>query len=132
MIGLDTNILVRYIVRDDLEQAKLASSYIRKCGDNETLIFISNVVLCELVWVIDVIYKYEKHQIIDTIEKILRTSQFVFEDISSAWQALNTYKKSKADFADALIGSTNKSAGCEKTITFDKTAAKLTEFELLQ
>jgi predicted nucleic-acid-binding protein len=132
MIGLDTNILVRYIVRDDLAQAKIADSYIHKCRDNDIELFISNVVLCELIWVLDISYEYEKNQIINTIEKILRTSQFTVEDAQSSWQALATYKKSSADFSDAMIGFINKSAGCKKTITFDKTAAKLAEFEIIK
>ncbi len=132
MIGLDTNIILRYIVRDDLAQVKIVDSYIEKCCDNDVTLFISNIVLCELVWVLDISYKCEKNQIIRTIEKILQTSQFIFEDRQSAWQALSAYKKSRADFADALIGFTNKSSGCKETITFDKIAAKLPEFKLLQ
>lgn len=131
MIGLDTNILVRYIVRDNLEQAKIASSYIREAYNNHTELFINNIVLCELIWVLDVAYKYEKNQIISTIEKILHTSGFIIENADAAWLALTAYKKSKADFANVLIGITNKLAGCNKTATFDKLAGKLPEFELI-
>jgi predicted nucleic-acid-binding protein len=132
MIGLDTNILVRYIVRDDLAQAKIARSYMQKCCDNDIQLFINNIVICELIWVLEVSYEYEKNQIINVIEQILRTRQFAIEDAQSAWQALAAYKKTNVDLSDTLLGFTNKLAGCTKTATFDKKAAKLLEFELLQ
>lgn len=132
MIGLDTNLLIRYIVRDDLSQTRIADRYIDNLSKNDVSLFLNNIVLCELVWVLEITYEYNKTQIISIIEKILETSEFEFEDTNAIWLALSAYKKSKSGFADALIGIINKLAGCTKTATFDKKAAKLLEFELLQ
>ena len=131
MIGLDTNILIRYIVRDDLAQVRIADNYIDKLSKNEVSLFLNNIVLCELAWVLEITYEYNKDQITSVIEKILETSQFAFEDKDIIWLAISAYKKSKSGFADALIGTINKLAGCKKTATFDKKATKLAEFELL-
>lgn len=132
MIGLDTNLLVRYIIRDDLSQTSAADSYIDKLSEDDVSLFINNIVICELVWVLEYTYEYNKTQIVSVIEKILETSQFTFENADAIWFAISAYKKSKSGFADALIGVTNKLAGCTKTATFDRNATKLAEFELLQ
>jgi len=131
MIGLDTNILLRYFTQDDEKQSEIANFYIEEQCSEENQAFINSIVFCELVWVLEVAYKYEKTQIADVLEKILQTSQFVVEDTGAAWNALSSYKKSKADFSDALLAEINKNAGCKKTFTFDKRASKLPEFELL-
>ncbi len=131
MIGLDTNLLVRYIVRDDTRQAQLASSYIKKKRDDGVSMFINHIVLCEIVWVLESTYEYSKTQIVNVLEKILDISQFSIPDVDSVVLALSAYKNSKVGFSDALIGTTNKMEGCVKTATFDKYAGKLPDFELL-
>ncbi len=131
MIGLDTNLLIRYIVRDDLSQTRIADRCIDTHSKDGVSLFLNNIVLCELVWVLEVTYKYDKIQIVSILEKILETRQFTFEDKDAIWLAISGYKKSKSGFADALIGIINKISGCKKTATFDKNAAKLSEFELL-
>ncbi len=131
MNGLDTNILVRYLIQDDEAQAKTANLYIKKHCTDDSPAFINRIVLCELVWVLESAYKYEKKQIFMVLEKILQTSQFVVEDSGSAWHALADYKKTNVDFSDSLIGAVNKLAGCKKTATFDKQAGKLPDFEFI-
>lgn len=131
MKALDTNVLVRYLVQDDAVQAHAASAYIAKYCTRSQPAFINRIVLCELVWVLESAYGYEKRQIGEVIEKMLQTSQFVVEDLEAAWLALEAYNTTNADFADALIGKINKAAGCSATATFDKKAGKLSEFELI-
>ncbi|MEZ5691416.1 MAG: type II toxin-antitoxin system VapC family toxin [Rickettsiales bacterium] len=131
MIGLDTNLLIRYIIRDDLTQTRAADRYIDSLSEDGISLFLNNIVLCELVRVLEVTYEYNKIQVVSVIEKILSTSQFLFEDTNAIWIAISAYKKSKSGFADSLIGTINKLSGCEKTATFDKKAAKLPDFELL-
>lgn len=132
MIGLDTNILVRYFTQDDDAQIEVVNDYIEELCTHHNSIFINTIVLCELIWVLETAYKYKKSQIANVIEQILHTSQFSFQNPEIIMQALMEYKRTAADFSDALIGISNKFAGSTKTLTFDKKASKLTGFELLK
>lgn len=132
MIGLDTNVLVRYLVQDDIAQSKVATSFIEEKLSAEEPGFISLVVLCEIVWVLDGCYHLKNTQISSILETLLATKQLIVEQTNIAWAALKKFRSSKADFADAVIGQISKQQGCNKTVTFDKAAAKLEEFFLLK
>lgn len=131
MNGVDTNILVRYLVQDDPEQSRLATQLIEKRCSVDSPVFISGIVLCELVWVLETAYEYEKEVIVPVLEKILRTRQFHIHESQIAWHALEGYKKNGADFSDHYIGHLNIHHGCKSTFTFDKKASKLSEFKHL-
>lgn len=131
MIGLDTNVLVRYLVKDDPAQARIASQVISRDCTRESPGFINRIVLCEVVWVLETAYGYPKETIAGVLEKLFRTSQLQVEDVQTAWSAFRSYQKGKADFADCLLGTVNRQHGCERTVTFDQQAGKLDEFELL-
>jgi len=120
MKGLDTNVLVRYLVRDDKKQAETASAFIQEAVDSGELIFINIVVLCELIWVLESAYGFHRTEIADVCEKILKTRQFEIESKEIVRGAINDYKKGKADFADYLIGRVNRMKGCDSTATFDR------------
>ncbi|MBI3603769.1 MAG: type II toxin-antitoxin system VapC family toxin [Nitrospirae bacterium] len=131
MIGLDTNVIVRYLVQDDPGQSRKASQLIARECTKEHPGFINRIVLCELVWVLESAYGYSKETIAGVLEKVLRTSQFQVEDIQAVWTAFRLYQKGKADFADCLLGTLNRHRGCERTVTFDQQAGKLEGFEVL-
>ncbi len=131
MIGLDTNVLVRYLVQDDPGQSRKATQVIAKQCTRDDPGFINRIVLCELVWVLESAYGYSKETIVTVLEKLLRTGQLKIEDTQSAWTAFRMYQKGKADFADCLLGSANRFDGCNETVTFDQTASKLEDFRLL-
>lgn len=131
MKGLDTNVLVRYLVQDDLEQWRLADDYIKRAKvENETC-FINNIVLCELVWVLKTSYKLSRDEIIGILETILRTDAFDFEDREAAKKSIQQMKLGKADFSDYLINQINQQAGCAETVTFDAKLQKLAGIRLL-
>ncbi|MEL7039453.1 MAG: type II toxin-antitoxin system VapC family toxin [Cyanobacteria bacterium J06592_8] len=116
MIGLDTNILVRYLTRDDEHQWQQASELIQQ---NQPC-FIANIVLCELVWVLrGTNYRFQKDEIINVLEAMLHSAAFEFENRSVVDQALQRYKQGKADFSDYLIGATSRQAGCTEIASFD-------------
>ena len=117
MIGLDTNVLVRYLTKDDEAQWKQAEEIISHAES----CFISNIVLCELVWVLrGKPYKYSQSEILRIIELLLQSSKLNFANRTVIYQALRLNKLGKADFADYLIGAVNHSHECDLTVTFDQ------------
>ena len=131
MKALDTNVLVRYLVQDDPAQGRKAAAYIERAASEGEQILISNIVLCETVWVLDAAYAYAKFLIESALEKILQTGMFRFEAKDVVFAAFGEYKNSKVDFADCLIGRVHASLGSEPTATFDTALKKLSTFEIL-
>jgi predicted nucleic-acid-binding protein len=129
--GVDTNVLIRFIVRDDADQAAAADRFLeRECSRDEPCL-INRIVLCELVWMLDRGYRYRRGPIAGVIDKILRTEELRVENAAEAWAALQAYRDGRADFADGLIGRTNRALGCAATATFDRAASRMEEFRLL-
>jgi len=122
MIGIDTNVLVRFIVQDDEKQAAIASEWIESCSV-ETPGWISVIVLCETVWVLSRAYAYDKSTVQSVLQRIFLACELEVEQQEHAWSALRDFAQGSADFSDYLIVHMNKSAGCEYTITFDKKAS---------
>lgn len=116
MIGLDTNILIRYLTQDDEQQWQQAVTLIQQNQPG----FIANIVLCELVWVLrGGNYGFSKDEIIHTLETMLHSAAFEFESRSNVDQALQRYKEGRADFSDYLIGVIARQVGCTETVSFD-------------
>lgn len=130
MIGIDTNILVRYLTQDDIDQAQVVDQIFNTYATSSNSIFINNIVICELIWVLERGYKYTKEIITKAIKQILSTEEFAFENQELLWLALNHYSQNKLDFSDALIGVLNKKSGCAYTLTFDQSAVKSPDFML--
>jgi predicted nucleic-acid-binding protein len=131
MIGLDTNVLVRYIMQDDPKQSLKASKLIESLGEPDRG-YIGLVAVVELVWVLSSCYDLSREQLALALEAMLRTKQFVVEHADQVVRALRLFKASKADFADCLIERSASHAGCERTVTFDVGAAKHAGMTLIQ
>jgi predicted nucleic-acid-binding protein len=132
MIGIDTNILVRYLTNDNPEQCSQVGSLFAKYSGHESSIFINNVVLCELVWVLDRGYKYTSEQISMALKLILQTPEFVFDNHKLLTKAVIEYERSRtADLSDIIISLANQQAGCNDTYSFDQAAIKLGYFTSL-
>ncbi len=132
MIGLDTNVLIRYLVQDDRKQATQATSFIERYCTDDNPGFIGQIVLCELAWVLESNYNQTREQITDVIEQLLQVAQLDVMEPDVVWRALNDYKHSNADFPDHLLARINQAGGCEVTVTFDKKAARFAPFQLLK
>ena len=132
MIGIDTNVLVRYIVQDDPRQSRSATRFIESSCTNDTQGLISHIVLCEFVWVLATAYGYERRDIVRVLEQLLRIAQFRIVDPQIVWRAFRDYRDHGADFSDHLIGRLHAALGCERTVTFDRAAAAADGFELLR
>ena len=131
MIGIDTNILIHYLTGDDKVQSIKAIELIEKYSGKENSIFINNIVICELVWVLEKGYKYSKEQIILVLKEIFSTVEFSFKNQQVLWLSVLEYENYKTDFPDILIGKLNIFNGCNYTVTFDKVASELTIFNNL-
>lgn len=131
MIAVDTNILVRYITNDVKDQSILATKLLDSYIGKEKSVFINNIVLCELVWVLVRGYKYQKEQIIKTLKLLLSAIEFEFEHHELAFLAVIEYEKAEADFSDILIGLINHYRTCSTTYSFDQNALKLKYFKKL-
>lgn len=117
MIGLDTNILVRYLTKDDETQWAQACEII----ETEEQCFVANIVLCELVWVLrGKPYQFSREEIANTLDLILQCAVFELENRSVVYQALQRFKRGNADFSDYLIGAIAQQYSCRTTVTFDK------------
>lgn len=128
MIGLDTNIIVRLLVRDDPDQTEQARRFIDNRCTPESPGFINSVVLAEVVWVLDRVYRFPRRQIAAAIESLLMGQDRIVEYHDDVQAALAEYRSSNIDFIDAVIGRINLARGCEATATFDRKAAKLKGF----
>ncbi|MDJ0615480.1 MAG: type II toxin-antitoxin system VapC family toxin [Calothrix sp. MO_192.B10] len=127
MIGVDTNVLVRYLTKDDEQQWEKAVEIIK--GGEQC--FIVNIVLCELVWVLrGKPYQFSKEEISNTIELMLQCPVFELENRSVVYQALQRFKQGRADFSDYLIGAVAQQSGCSSTATFDRKLRSEKGFDL--
>ena len=124
MIGIDTNVLVRYIAQDDPTQSKRASRLIEHECSAASPGFISLIVLVELVWVSESCYDASHDEVTEIVRRILSTRQLVVQNAEVAWKALRLFESGKADFADYLVERIAAAAGCSGVVTFDKAAAK--------
>ena len=132
MIGLDTNVIIRYLAQDDARQAAVATRLIEGSLSAETRGFISIVTLAEVVWVMASNYRAARTAIADIVEGLLTAPQLMVEKADVMWRALRSYRTSKADFSDAVIVELGTDAGCSKTVTFDRNAAAHPGFEALR
>ena len=123
MIGLDTNVLVRYLVKDHPSQALAAKQVIDSLSSSEPG-WISHVVLAELVWTLKKTYQLEKNRIVVVIEGLLASKDVLIEEAEQVQQALLLFRNSRTGFADCLLSVCAKAAGCLKVVTFDKKAAR--------
>jgi len=123
MIGLDTNLVVRFLVQDDEAQAALASEVFASLSADHPG-FIGSVVLTETSWVLAKAYKASREDIAGAIEGLLRSEEIIIENTEAAYRALAVYREGRTiDFADALIAETARLAGASETLTLDRRAA---------
>ncbi len=130
MIGLDTNVLVRFFSKDDQVQCQRAEEFLQDLSPVEPG-FVSLVSLVELVWVLRSQYRLTKAQIIVCIETLLNSPELVLESQAAVAQSLRRFASAKADFADCLIERSCHAGGCRETVTFDAAASRFAGMRLL-
>jgi len=123
VIGLDTNVMVRYIMQDDIKQSPLATRMVESLTA-ESPGFLPLVAIVELAWALSSAYELNRSQMIEAFEALLRTKELVVERGETVWKGLRLLQRSGGDFADCLIACSAETAGCAKTMTFDRGAAR--------
>ena len=131
MIGLDTNVLIRFLVRDDEEQFERGRKLIRRQAQDGQPVRIGLLVLLETERVLRSRYKLKKDEILSAFSDLLSAVDMSFEDEPSIEEALFVWKDSPAQFADSLIGARHRALGCTAIATFDGDAVKLPAFMAL-
>ena len=123
MIGLDTNVLVRYIMQDDARQSALAVRLVESLSV-ESPGFVTLVSVVELAWVLSSAYGLDREHVVQAFESLLRSKEITVERAEIIWKALRVFQSGNADFADCLIERAASAAGCDRTMTFDRGAVK--------
>ena len=123
MIGLDTNVLARYIMQDDSRQSPMATRLVESLSPQAPG-FVPLVVVVELAWVLSSAYDLDRAQLVKAFDALLRTKEIVVDRAETVWKALRVFQSANADFADCLIERSASAAGCDQTMTFDRGAVK--------
>lgn len=120
MIALDTNVLVRFIVEDDQRQSAAAARLVDRSISREEPLFVAQIVLCELVWVLSHAYRFSRDEIAGVLHQLRRAAQLSIEGQDEVRRAVEAYALQKGDFADYLIAERAFSSGCSSVATFDR------------
>jgi predicted nucleic-acid-binding protein len=131
MIGLDTNVLIRYLAQDDPAQSRTATELIERRLSEAEPGFVSVVAIAEVAWVLERAYRLGDQEIAAAIEGILQSEVLAVENEQEVFTAMVALKEGRGSFADALIAALGVKAGCSRTVTFDRRARRLDGFELL-
>jgi predicted nucleic-acid-binding protein len=132
MIALDTNILVRLITQDDPQQAALAERLVQQAAEEGETCFVSDVVLCELEWVLEECYGATRSELLTAIQELASREVFACEDSDSLHWAIDLFRKSKVEFSDALIGAKARAKDARTTYTFDRVLSHQEGYSLLR
>ena len=130
MRGIDTNILVRFLIGDDPRQARLARALIADAGRTGG-IFVDVVVLIETAWVLENTYDLPREEVLGTFEGLLTTVDMVFQHADVIASAIGAARESGVELADCVIAELNRREGCETTLTVDRKASRLAAMRLL-
>ena len=130
MKGIDTNILVRFLVGDDEPQAKMVYNIFKKAEASKQELFVPLLVILELIWVLESVYEIKRKEIIVAISELLLMPILKFEHQAALQQLTHKALKNRLDISDLLIAHSAKEQGCETIITFDKKASKYSLFEM--
>jgi predicted nucleic-acid-binding protein len=130
VIGIDTNVLVRYFIEDDPAQSRLTDSFFNSLSSADPG-WVSQATILEFAWIMRSVRRLDRKSIAIMMGQLTMLDSIVVERADIIDEALQRYRNGKAEFADCLIAASGRAAGCSKTVTFDKIAARDAGMELL-
>lgn len=131
MIALDTNVIVRFLVRDDERQAQIVYARLKRAEIQRERLRIPLVVLLETIWVLESAYDMSRSEILDSLEELRRMPIFDFEAERVLDRLLSSGKSTSVGLSDLLISHSAECSGCDSILTFDKKATKHPFFQLM-
>ncbi|MBW2590869.1 MAG: type II toxin-antitoxin system VapC family toxin [Deltaproteobacteria bacterium] len=132
MKALDTNVLIRFLVRDNERQAEIIYRIFKQAESDKKVLFVPLLVVLETVWVLESVYKIPRQEILDSINDLILMPILEFEAQSAIMSFVSSARESKMDLSDLLIAHSARFSGCECVLTFDKRASDFGLFELLR
>ena len=124
MIALDTNVLVRFLVEDDKAQSAKAAKLVERAAARDETLFVSDVVICETVWVLLSAYEVSRAEVGDILGQLFRATHLSLRDVDGLMRALEAFVAGKGDYADYVIKQHARAAGCDNVVTFDRALLK--------
>src|SRR6202050_455714 len=131
MVGLDTNVILRYLLQDDPKQTHLANHIVDEVLSDQNPGLVSLVTVLEIVWVLRSLLKQTPTEIATHLEHLLAADSLEVQNGQQVFEAAFALKRGTGEFEDALIGALTAWAGCDKTLTFDRRVGRLTGFEVI-
>lgn len=131
MNGIDTNILLRFLLKDDEQQAALAYSLFKQVEQRGEKLFVPIIVVLEMIWVLESAYDISRQEIVASISDLLSMPILAFETQPAVQMFVVSTQQNNFDLSDLLLAHSAAYSHCEKVYTFDKKASKFNLFELL-
>ena len=131
MFAIDTNILIRFLVKDDIKQADLVYQQFIQAEQEKQEFFVPLLVVLEMIWVLQSAYKISDQDIVSTLSDLLQMPVLKFQAPAILHQFINSANKTNFDLSDVLIAHAALFSECQKVLTFDKKASKFKHFKLL-
>jgi len=132
MKGVDTNVIIRFLIGDDEKQAKKVYNIFKKTELDKDELFVPLLVILELIWVLESVYEISRTDILDSISELLLMPILKFEHQSALQQFIMSAQGNRYDLSDLLIAHSAKIQGCETVLTFDKKVSKFSLFKLVK
>ncbi|MBW1837044.1 MAG: PIN domain-containing protein [Deltaproteobacteria bacterium] len=132
MKALDTNVLVRFLVRDDKRQAETVYKIFKQAESDKEVLFVPLLVVLETVWVLESVYNIPRQEVLDSINELILMPILEFEEQSAILSFIASSRETKIDLSDLLIAHSARFLGCQCVLTFDKQASSFELFELLR
>lgn len=126
MRALDTNVLIRFLVRDDARQANIVYRLFKEAEENKDTLFVPLLVVLEVFWVLESVYEIQRTDILDAIHELILMPILDFEAHSTILHAISQARETRTDLPDLLIAHSARASGSECVLTFDRQASNLT------
>ena len=131
MKGLDTNVLIRFLIADDEKQADMVRSLFRQTELQQQKLYVPLLVVLEMLWVLESVYRIPRNQILDALQNLLLLPVLSFDNQVALQDFIHSAKAGKEDLSDLLIAHVAVEAGCDGVLTFNKKASGFKHFQLL-